>query len=126
MVRLFGVAMKSKRSKACESFHANIRVDSDSCYLCNAPFTPTGYYNMTWSEWHHVWGGTNRKLSEQDGAKVRLCHDCHNEPPIGVHHNSATDLQLKRECQQWLMKNNNWSISDFAARYGKSWLDEEW
>ena len=55
-----------------------IQKDCDRCFEC-------GSYNNL--EWHPLFGGSNRKWSEKYGLKVRLCHTCHNEPPIGVHHN---------------------------------------
>lgn len=63
----------------------------DRCYICGA---------RSWIEIHHVFGGANRKNSERYGLVVPLCHYCHNEPPNGVHFNSALDQKLKRETQE--------------------------
>lgn len=83
------------------------------CFICARPAT----------EEHHVLFGTaNRKLAEQDGLKVYLCHNCHNEPPIGVHFNKETDLQLKRLAQKAYMEYYHKTKEDFIKRYGKNYL----
>lgn len=51
-------------------------------------------------EVHHVMTAANRKLSEQYGLKVWLCHWHHNEPPNGVHFNRDLDLFLREEAQR--------------------------
>lgn len=55
------------------------------CYICGSK------YHL---ECHHIFGGAMRKKSTQYGLVVWLCHKCHNEPPLGVHHN--------RERMDWL------------------------
>lgn len=91
------------------------------CFIC-------GCY--TYTERHHIFGGANRKFSEQDGLVVDLCHKCHNEPPNGVHFN--------KEQMQWLhiWGQDRWErqkmIKDhvtreearqaFRKRYGRSYL----
>lgn len=47
-----------------------------NCDLCGK----YGYLEL-----HHIFGGANRSLSEKYGLVVNLCHECHNEPPEGVH-----------------------------------------
>lgn len=83
-----------------------------------------------YTERHHVFGGANRKLSEQDGLVVDLCHACHNEPPDGVHFN--------KEKMEWLHKwgQDTWELRKmiedhvtrdearkaFMKRYGRNYL----
>jgi hypothetical protein len=50
-------------------------------------------------ELHHVYNAALRKTSEKHGFTVWLCHDCHNEPPTGVHYNRANREWLQRACQ---------------------------
>ena len=73
-------------------------------------------------ELHHVFGAANRRLSDKDGLTVYLCHDCHNEPPNGVHFNRAIDIQLKQLAEQRWMEYYGKSEDDFRRRYGRSWL----
>ncbi len=64
--------------------------DGESCFLCG---------RKTWLEWHHVFGGVaNRKLSEEYGLKVGLCHECHVGAD-GAQYDSEVNLRLKQEAQ---------------------------
>ena len=90
------------------------------CFLC-------GRYAYT--ERHHIFGAANRKLSEQDGLVVNLCHPCHNEPPYGVHFNKER-MDALRRYGQTVYENN--LVGDgktrqearqaFIKRYGKNYL----
>ena len=83
------------------------------CFLC----AKTGAL-----ERHHVFGGSNRKLSEKYGLTVYLCHWCHNEPPFGVHHNKDQRRYLQREAQEAAMDYFGWTESEFRDIFGKSYL----
>lgn len=91
------------------------------CFLC-------GRYAYT--ERHHIFGGANRRLSEQDGLVVDLCHSCHNEPPNGVHFNKDNMHRLHVHGQRiWEMgKIVNDGMTDeqareaFIKRYGRNYL----
>lgn len=82
------------------------------CYLC-------AKYGVV--ERHHVYGASRRKTSEKYKAVVYLCHECHNEPPNGVHHNKLVRLALQEEMQCKLMKKYNWTIEDFIKLFGKNY-----
>lgn len=83
------------------------------CFIC-------GSYQ--WIEIHHVFGGANRKLSEKYGLKVPLCHYCHNEPPNGVHFNKEIRRKLQAYVQKKAMKHYGWSVDDFRAIFGRSYI----
>jgi hypothetical protein len=79
----------------------------------------------------HIFGGTaNRRLSEEDGLVVDLCHSCHNEPPNGVHFNKDNMHRLHVHGQRvWEMgKIVNDGMTDeqareaFIKRYGRNYL----
>ena len=55
--------------------------EMNRCFMCGS------YRNI---EMHHIFGGPDRKLSDQFGLVVPLCHSCHNEPPNGAHFNAET------------------------------------
>ena len=61
------------------------------CYFCGS---------TQWLERHDVFGGACRKLSEKYGLVVNLCHECHNEPPDGVHHNADSRHRLQELAQE--------------------------
>lgn len=85
-----------------------------SCKLCGS---------QRWLERHHIFGGANRKKSEKYGLVVYLCHNCHNEPPYGVHHNRDEMLRLKQYGQKKAMLEQGWSKEDFIREFGKNYLD---
>ena len=90
----------------------SILQDEDRFYVC-------GSYD--WTETHHIYGGNpNRRISEENGFKVRLCHWCHNEPPNGVHHNKKNDLRLKQECQRKFEETH--TREEFISLIGKNYL----
>lgn len=80
-------------------------------------------------ELHHVFGGANRRHSDQDGLIVPLTHTQHNEPPYGVHHNYVADTFLKMWAQRcWEDKriaegtDPERARKEFMQRYGRSWI----
>lgn len=83
------------------------------CYICGSHW---------WLEEHHIFGGANRKKSEQYGLKVYLCHCCHNEPPNGVHHNKANMDALRAEAQGKAMEYYGWEVEDFIKIFGRNYI----
>ena len=91
-----------------------------TCYICG---------RITYTERHHIFGGANRKLSEEDGLVVNLCHDCHNEPPNGAHFNKRTMLYLRQRGQEKYEQRqiaqgmtSEQARQSFMRRYGKNYL----
>lgn len=96
------------KTKSILSTHSN------RCFLC-------GSSRML--EKHHVFGGAYRSKSEKLGMTVHLCHNCHNEPPKGVHHNAEMNRQLKARAQRKAMEYYGWSVEDFINMFGKNYLE---
>ena len=77
-----------------------------------------------------IFGGTaNRRLSEQDGLVVDLCHDCHNMPPNGVHFNKERMKYIHQYGQMTFeaRKRHEGATDEearemFMKRYGKNYL----
>lgn len=86
---------------------------SSCCYLCGKTA------NL---ECHHVFGGANRKASDRYGLTVRLCHECHNEPPHGVHHSAKNQKKLQRRVQRIAMRHYGWDVIEFRTIFGKNYL----
>lgn len=80
------------------------------CYFCGQRAT----------ERHHVFQGAYRKKSEAHGFVFNLCHDCHNEPPLGVHFNKERRNELKMICQAEFEK--VFTRQDFIEEFGRSYL----
>nr|DAN24878.1 MAG TPA: Protein of unknown function (DUF968) [Caudoviricetes sp.] len=68
------------------------------CYLCRK------WYNLHTTrgleEHHIVFGRGRRELSERYGLKVWLCHNHHNEPPLGVHFDPQARRALEQAAQE--------------------------
>ena len=75
-------------------------------------------------ERHHVFNGAYRKKSEKYNAVVDLCHNCHNEPPNGVHHNARNMRALKAKYQKQIMLHYGMSKADFIREFGKNYIGE--
>lgn len=90
-----------------------LQTDDEICFLC-------GGYGA--SEWHHIYGGAYRSKSERYGLKVRLHHDCHNEPPQGVHHNKEVMDYLHKIGQVKAMEYYGWTVDEFRAIFGKNYI----
>ena len=87
--------------------------DTSRCYLC----ARNG--NGDRLEKHHVFGGSNRKFSEEDGLTVFLCGDsCHRNGPFSAHRNkdiadyleSTTDPKLDLLDLTPIMSKESWNI----------------
>lgn len=76
-------------------------------------------------EMHHIFPGCLRKKSDKYGLVVPLCHQCHNEPPHGVHHCRETANILKRYGQRKVMREQGWDKERFIFEFGKNYLEEE-
>lgn len=89
----------------------SILSNKKECYICK---TTQGLHR------HHIFGGYNRKHSEEEGCWVYLCGYHHNLSADGVHHNRLLDLALKGKCQEeW--EELNGDTEDFRRIFGKSW-----
>ena len=86
-------------------------IDSDGCYICGYPFT----------EEHHIFGGANRKNSEEYGLKVKLCHRHHQDHKEGVHHNKELMTHLHEVGQREFEKTH--SREEFIKIFGRNYLD---
>ena len=74
-------------------------------------------------ERHHVFGASNRKRSENYGYVINLCHNCHNEPPNGVHHNAGRMLALHRIYQRKFEQTH--TRAEFMQEFGKNYIQED-
>lgn len=90
-----------------------IQKNNNECYMCGSE---------QWLEEHHIFEGSNRKISEKYGLKVKLCHFCHNEPPRGVHFNKTNMLILKKQGQLAFMEYYKKSKEEFIKIFGKSYI----
>lgn len=72
---------------------------------------------------HHIFGAYNRKWSEKYGLTVYLHHNkCHIFGKDAVHQNRGTDEMLKTAAQIKAMQYYGWTVEDFRAIFGKSYI----
>lgn len=82
------------------------------CFLCMAPYP----------EEHHIFGASNRKISDRYGFVIPLCPNCHRGNN-GVHFNRKLDVQLKVMAQNYFEEHIG-TEEEFIKTFGKSWKGE--
>jgi len=88
-----------------------------ACWLCGRNGTADPL------DEHHIFGGANRKKSDQYGLVVYLCHNrCHENGRKAVHRNAETMLRLHQEGQRRVMEEQGWSKEEFIWEFGKNYL----
>lgn len=75
-----------------------------------------GRYGQT--EWHHVFGGPLRRISDKQDLVVELCHECHRE----LHEHPGIALVHKQRLQREWEKSH--SRDEWMAMMHKNWLEE--
>lgn len=95
------------------------------CFFCNRYFND--YFK---GEAHHIFGGANRPLSDEDGLVIHLCYECHRGEK-GIHGRDGLPIKVKAQRigqQEW--EDNRMKLFDltreeatkqFILRYGKSY-----
>ena len=71
---------------------------------------------------HHIFGGSNRKHSDEDGLVIFLTPEDHNMSEKGIHANREFDLYAKRKAQLAWQNFYGKDKEAFIRRYGKSYL----
>ena len=94
-----------------------LQSDNTHCFLCGMNYTVEPL------DCHHIFGGANRKKSEQYGLKVYLHHrKCHIFGNNSVHQNGAISNKLKAIAQCKAMDYYGWDVDTFRSIFGKSYL----
>lgn len=92
-----------------------MRMHYGKCFLC-------GEWGLL--EDHHIFGGSNRKKSEQYGLKVGLCGiKCHREGPKAVHRCAETAQKIHEYGQYKYMREHNATVDEFRSLFGRNYLD---
>lgn len=92
--------------------HSILNTTKGICYICKA---------RTYTEDHHIFGGANRKHSEQYGLKVYLCIWCHKEGAEAVHKSKKYRIPLQEEAQE-AFESAHGCREDFRQIFGKNYL----
>ena len=84
--------------------------ESDYCFRCSR-------YGAT--DWHHIFNAAYKKKSEQYGAMIRVCRECHEI----IH---TKEMQRFKELgQRKVMKHHGMTIEDFRKAFGTNYLQDE-
>lgn len=90
-----------------------------TCWLCGKNGTDEPL------DRHHIFGGANRRKSEQLGLVVDLCHgSCHISGKRAAHRCRETAQALHEYGQRLAMERMGWSTADFVREFGRNYLDE--
>lgn len=89
----------------------SIMQDRKECYITGAT---TGLHK------HHLYAGSRRHTSDENGFWIWLRYDWHNGANYAVHFNHDLDLQLKQACQEKYEETH--SREEFRKLIGKSYL----
>lgn len=90
---------------------------SGTCYLCELA---GDYSTKPDLHEHHVFGGPNRKHSEEYGLKVYLCPQCHLYGRHAAHKNKNTALLLHMHGQRAFEKEH--TREEFVEIFGRRYL----
>ena len=86
------------------------------CFICGKQ----GY-----TEVHHIFGGANRKKSEQMNLVVNLCMSCHRTGKHAVHNDAEVMLKLHQYGEAKYMMLYDKSREDFREEFGKNYILED-
>lgn len=108
-------AKKKRRKMHRESI---LHRKDGTCYLCIALH---GDYRLHKDlHRHHIFGGSNRSLSEAYGLAVYLCLEHHEFGPEAVHNNAEVAEILHRIGQEAFEK--TYPDTEFLSLFGKNYL----
>ena len=71
---------------------------------------------------HHIYGGPNRRISEENGFYIYLVPRLHNMSDDGIHFNKGFDLYVKRLCQEKFEQTH--TREEFMNLIGRNYLDD--
>ena len=115
------ILKKPKKTKRRKKHKASVLHTRDgTCYLC---MKEDKYRIYQVVHEHHIFGGPNRVLSEEDGLKVYLCLAHHLDGPGAVHNNRTVMDRLHEDGQRAYERDH--TRQQFMERYGRNYLDEE-
>ena len=93
-----------------------IQEDREHCFICGRN-ARADYWGL---DEHHVYGGSNRKMSEKYGLKVYICHErCHLN---GVHKDADLNRQVQAIVQKRAMQYYGWDTETFIRIFRKNYL----
>ena len=90
----------------------------EKCFIC-------GRNRHAGLEVHHIFQNAYRNKSEQYGATVVLCADCHRLGQFAAHRNGETMDYLHKYGQKKVMREHNLTVDEFREIFGQNYLGDE-
>lgn len=112
---------KKPRKKRQKHKTSILHQKDGTCYLCMKLNQDYRYHKVLHE--HHIYGGSNRKISEAEGLKVYLCLDHHVNGPEAVHNNHENMRIVQRDAQKAYERTH--TREEFVKRIGRNYLEEE-
>lgn len=92
--------------------------EAGTCYLCELAGDHSIKPDL---QEHHVFGGPNRKHSEEYGLKVYLCPDCHMYGRHAAHRSAYTKILLHMHGQRTFEREH--TREEFMEIFGRNYID---
>lgn len=113
---------KAKKNRKCKDHKPSILHTKDgTCYLCMRLDQNSGKHKVLHE--HHVFGGSNRSISEAEGMKVYLCLRHHIDGPEAVHNNQRNMRIIQEEAQRAFESTH--TREQFMERFGRNYLGDK-
>lgn len=106
---------KKKRKKHSKSI---IPQEPGTCYICVELYGDHRWHTALHE--HHIFGGPNRRLSEEYGLKVKLCLDHHEFSKEAAHNNADITAFLHKRGQEAFER--RYPERDFRKIFGRNYL----
>lgn len=113
-IRFPKIQQKKRRRKHSKSV---IPQEPGTCYLCTK--LNGDYSQKRGLQEHHIFGGANRRLSEEYGLKVKLCIDHHESGKDAAHRNAEVAQILHEDGQAAFER--EYPQKDFREIFGKNY-----
>lgn len=112
---------EQKKKKRMRHPEPVIKQEKGCCYLCMRLHGDSSY--QAYLEEHHVYDGPNRRISEENGFKVKLCMPHHRTGPEAVHSNAENMRLIQEDVQREYEKTH--SRQQFMKLIGRNYLKDE-
>ena len=89
--------------------------DNEYCYICKK----FGICAIGTDVHHMIFGQANRKLADEDGLTVHLCHSHH----MALHQKGYFKEDLQQLAELTWLEYYSKTVDDWIKRYGKNYLD---
>lgn len=109
---------KPKKKKRIKHPKSLLHEKNGTCYLCI--LLDGNHRRHLFLDAHHIYGGPNRTLSEENGMKVWLCPDHHTMGHLAVH-NCPETMDLLHKIGQRKYEETH-TRQQFIKLFGKSYL----